>query len=71
MKLVSYIREGRPGWGIVADGGVIDATSQYPSLKAALAADGLAKVAAWARGRAADVRLDAVVLEWLQTYGNK
>jgi 2-keto-4-pentenoate hydratase/2-oxohepta-3-ene-1,7-dioic acid hydratase in catechol pathway len=63
MKLVSYIREGRPGWGIVADGGVIDATSQYPSLKAALAADGLAKVAAWARGRAADVRLDAVVLE--------
>ncbi|MEI7446336.1 MAG: fumarylacetoacetate hydrolase family protein [Burkholderiales bacterium] len=60
MKLASFILDGRPAWGPVVDGGVIDATSQFPTLKAALAADGLAKVAAWAAGRKADAAFDAV-----------
>jgi 2-keto-4-pentenoate hydratase/2-oxohepta-3-ene-1,7-dioic acid hydratase in catechol pathway len=60
MRLASFTLNGRPAWGPVVDGGVIDATSQYPSLKAALAADGLAKVAAWAAGRKADAALDAI-----------
>ena len=60
MRLASFTLDARPAWGPVVDGGVIDATSQYPTLKAALAADGLAKVAAWAAGRRADAALDAI-----------
>jgi 2-keto-4-pentenoate hydratase/2-oxohepta-3-ene-1,7-dioic acid hydratase in catechol pathway len=60
MRLASFTLNGRPAWGPVVEGGVIDATSQYPTLKAALAADGLAKVAAWAALRRADAALDAV-----------
>ena len=60
MKLASFTLNGRPAWGPVVDGGVIDATSQFPTLKAALAADGVAKVAAWAAGRKADAALDAI-----------
>jgi 2-keto-4-pentenoate hydratase/2-oxohepta-3-ene-1,7-dioic acid hydratase in catechol pathway len=60
MRLASFTLNGRPAWGPVVEGGVIDATSQYPTLKAALAADGLAKVAAWAAGRKADAALDAI-----------
>ncbi len=60
MRLASFILDGRPAWGPVVDGGVIDATSRYPTLKAALAADGLATVAAWAAGRGADAALDAI-----------
>jgi 2-keto-4-pentenoate hydratase/2-oxohepta-3-ene-1,7-dioic acid hydratase in catechol pathway len=60
MRLASFTLNGRPAWGPVVGGGVIDATSQFPTLKAALAADGLAKVAAWAAGRQADAALDAI-----------
>ena len=60
MKLASFTLNGRPAWGPVVDGGVIDATSQFPTLKAALAADGVAKVAAWAAGRKPDAALDAI-----------
>ncbi|MCA3180310.1 MAG: fumarylacetoacetate hydrolase family protein [Burkholderiaceae bacterium] len=60
MRLASFTLNGRPAWGPVVDGGVIDATSQFPTLKAALAADGLAKVAAWAADRTADAALDAI-----------
>lgn len=62
MKLASFTLNGRPAWGVVVDGGVVDATSQYPTLKAALAADGIARVAAWAAGRTPDAALDAVAL---------
>lgn len=60
MRLASFTLDGRPAWGPVVDGGVIDATSQHPTLKAALAADGLARLAAWAAGRPADATTDAV-----------
>jgi 2-keto-4-pentenoate hydratase/2-oxohepta-3-ene-1,7-dioic acid hydratase in catechol pathway len=60
MRVASFILNGRPAWGPVVEGGVIDATSQYPTLKAALAADGLAKVSAWSAGRKADALLEAI-----------
>jgi len=60
MRLASFTLDGRPAWGPVVDGGVIDATSLHPTLKAALAADALARLAAWAAGRPADAALDAV-----------
>ena len=60
MKVTSFVRDGRATWGVVVDGGLVDASSQFPTLKAALEADGLAKVAAWAKGRAADCAYDAV-----------
>jgi 2-keto-4-pentenoate hydratase/2-oxohepta-3-ene-1,7-dioic acid hydratase in catechol pathway len=60
MKLASFTLGGKAAWGPVVDGGVIDATSQFPTLKAALAADGLGAVGAWAKGRKADAPLDAI-----------
>jgi 2-keto-4-pentenoate hydratase/2-oxohepta-3-ene-1,7-dioic acid hydratase in catechol pathway len=60
MKVTSFVRDGRATWGVVVDGGLVDASSQFPTLKAALEADGLAKVAAWAKGRAPDCAYDAV-----------
>lgn len=59
MKVTSFVRDGRATWGVVVDGGLVDASSQFPTLRAALEADGLAKVAAWAKGRAADCAYDA------------
>jgi 2-keto-4-pentenoate hydratase/2-oxohepta-3-ene-1,7-dioic acid hydratase in catechol pathway len=62
MKVTSFVRDGRATWGVVVDGGLIDASSQFPTLRAALAADGLGAVGRWAQGRAADCALDAVTL---------
>jgi len=62
MKVTSFVRDGRATWGVVVDGGLIDAASQFPTLRAALAADGLAAVGRWAQGRQADCALDAVAL---------
>jgi 2-keto-4-pentenoate hydratase/2-oxohepta-3-ene-1,7-dioic acid hydratase in catechol pathway len=63
MRLASFELNGRPTWGVVSDGGVIDASSRHPTLKAALAADALGELAQWARGRAPDASADAVA--WL------
>ncbi|HYF57965.1 MAG TPA: fumarylacetoacetate hydrolase family protein [Burkholderiaceae bacterium] len=63
MKVASFVRGGRAAWGVVVDGGVIDATSLHPTLKAALAAGALGQVGSWAAGRRPDAALDAV--EWL------
>lgn len=44
MKLASYLRDGRPSYGIVTDSGVIDLASRFPdcpSLRAFLAGDGI------------------------------
>jgi 2-keto-4-pentenoate hydratase/2-oxohepta-3-ene-1,7-dioic acid hydratase in catechol pathway len=60
MRLASFTLDGRPAWGPVVDGGVIDATPLHPTLKAMLAADGLARLAAWAAGRRPDAALDAI-----------
>jgi 2-keto-4-pentenoate hydratase/2-oxohepta-3-ene-1,7-dioic acid hydratase in catechol pathway len=63
MKVASFVRGGRAAWGLVVDGGVVDASAQFATLKAAIAAGALAQVAAWAADRRPDVALDAV--EWL------
>ena len=62
MRVASYLVDGNPAWGLVtADGaGLIDATGQFPTLKAALAAGGLGKVAGALAGRPADRALDSV-----------
>ena len=65
MRVASYLVDGNPAWGMVtADGkGLVDATGLFPSLKAALAADGLAEVARALAGQPASRSVaDAVFL---------
>lgn len=57
MKLLSYSHNNRATWGVATDTGVIDCGSLFPTLRAALAANGLDKVKAFAAGRAADAKL--------------
>ena len=45
MRLLSFRVRGQERWGVALADGVIDATALYPSLRAALQADGLAEVA--------------------------
>jgi len=62
MKLIGFARGEDSGWGVLRDDGVVDTTDVYPSLRAALAAGGLASVASAAQGRAADFALADVHL---------
>ncbi len=66
MKLVSYQRDGREGFGAVAGAGVIDLGAalggRYADLKALLAADALGQAREAVAGRAADFALDGVTL---------
>ncbi len=64
MRVASYLVDGNPAWGMVtADGaGLVDATGVFPSLKAALAADGLAEVARALAGKPADRAVAATEL---------
>ena len=62
MKLISFARGKDSGWGVLRDDGVADMTGAYPSLRSALAADGLAFVASAAKDRAADFALADVHL---------
>ncbi len=56
MRVMSFRWRGKEGYGILADGGVIDVSSafadRYPSLRAAIEADAMAEIKAWAAGRA-------------------
>ena len=66
MKLVSYQRGGRDGFGAVAGDGVIDLGTalggRFADLKALLAADALGQAREAVAGRAADFALDSVEL---------
>lgn len=66
MKLISFERNGRPGFGAVVDGGVVDLGAalggRHADLKALLAADALAEARAALAGRQPDFQLDAVTL---------
>jgi 2-keto-4-pentenoate hydratase/2-oxohepta-3-ene-1,7-dioic acid hydratase in catechol pathway len=67
MKLVSFERNGRAGFGaVIGEDGVVDLGAalggRYPDLQALLAADALAQAAAAVEGRAADFRLGDVTL---------
>jgi len=57
MKLLSFSRSNKATWGVATDAGVIDCGSLFPTLRAALEANGLDKVKAFAAGRAADAKL--------------
>ena len=63
MKLLTFAQNGRTSYGIVRDGGVIDAGARLgsvlPDLRSVLAADALGRVAALAT-RTPDVSLDTV-----------
>lgn len=63
MKLLAFAKNGRSSYGIVSEGGVIDAGarlgSALPDLRAVLAADALARIAALATCPP-DLSLDAV-----------
>lgn len=65
MKLVSFTKDGNSSYGIVLDGGVLDAGAilgeKYASLKAILEADALGELQALASG-SADFALDEVDL---------
>jgi len=57
MKVMSFALAGRPSWGVVAGNGVIDMGKlmpQYPTLRAALAGNGLAEAGKLAAGRGPD-----------------
>lgn len=66
MKLVSFSRNGQPGYGAVTAEGVVDLGAilgaRYADLKALLAADAVAEAAAAVQGRAADFALADVEL---------
>ena len=58
MKLASYLVDGRPGFGVVVEDGVIDVppltNGRIASLREALAANALADIARLTAGRRAD-----------------
>ncbi len=59
MRVMSFRWRDKEGYGVVADGGVIDASSafagRYPSLRAVIEAGAMAEIEAWAAGREADM----------------
>lgn len=66
MRLASFERNGKAGFGVVTDAGIIDLGvalgGKYADLKALLAADALTEAQAAIAGRTPDVSLDAVNL---------
>ena len=66
MKLVSFVSQERPGYGVVKGGGVIDLGSRLvdqPTLRAMLSAGGLAEAQKIAREAAPDMEFDGLELE--------
>jgi 2-keto-4-pentenoate hydratase/2-oxohepta-3-ene-1,7-dioic acid hydratase in catechol pathway len=65
MKLVSFTSSGRASYGVVVGDGLIDIGrrlgARFPTLRAAIAGDALAEIAAEANGRA-DLQLSQVAL---------
>ena len=66
MKLVSFVAGGRASYGVVKNGGVVDLGSRlqdrWPTLRALLAADALAKAALESRDAAPDFPLEGLEL---------
>lgn len=66
MRLISFERHGRAGFGAVVDGGVVDLSvalgGRYADLKALLAADALDAARDAAQSRAADFPLEGLTL---------
>lgn len=66
MKLLSYLRDGAPSFGVVVDGGIVDlvhaSSGRHASLKRLLAADALHEVPALIQGRTPLVRVEDATL---------
>lgn len=66
MKLISFIKDGRPSYGAVKDGGVVDLGRRFgdrwPTLRALLAAGALTEVERAVKEAAADFPLDGLEL---------
>ena len=62
MRLVSFRHADTSKFGVFVDGGIVDLSARWPSLRDAIAAKGLADIAAATRNSAADFRLDEVEL---------
>jgi len=62
MRLVSFRHADTSKFGVFVDGGVVDLSARWPSLRDAIAAKGLADVAAATRTAAADFSLDEIEL---------
>ena len=63
MRLTSFAADGRQSWGVVTDDGIIDAGSMVenaPTLRAAIAASALERIAEAADGRSPDHGLDEI-----------
>ncbi len=64
MKLMSFVRGGKPGWGVAAQDGVIDLGrvlgGKYPSLRALLVGDGLEEATGAADGAKPDAGFDEI-----------
>jgi 2-keto-4-pentenoate hydratase/2-oxohepta-3-ene-1,7-dioic acid hydratase in catechol pathway len=62
MRLVSFRHADTSKFGVFVDGGIVDLSARWPSLRDAIAAKGLADVAAATRNATADFSLDDVEL---------
>lgn len=66
MKLASYLKDGRPSFGAVTGGGVVDLAQafggRFSSLKALLAADAVAEAQALVSGQSPSIPLEDVEL---------
>ena len=62
MRLVSFRQAGVAKFGAVADGGIVDLSSRWPSLREAIAAKAMGELAAAAK-RPADFKFDDVELD--------
>jgi 2-keto-4-pentenoate hydratase/2-oxohepta-3-ene-1,7-dioic acid hydratase in catechol pathway len=66
MRLLSYLVNDKPHYGVAMDGGIVDLTirigADFPDLKTLIAGDGLASARQATAGRRPDHRLDEVTL---------
>ena len=61
MRLVSYLHDGRPGWGAVEDDRIAPLDAHWPDLRTAIEA-GIDRIAARAGPATGTIPLDAVTL---------
>jgi len=72
MKLVSFLRNNKPTWGVMVEGGAVDCGpkfgKKYPDLKALIAGRGIPDVKKFVKGRKADV--PSAKIKYLPPIGN-
>lgn len=64
MKLISYLQQGQPNWGMITDSGIVSlANAAYPTLLSALQAGKLEELSAGAAGRPPSAQLADIVFQ--------